>query len=110
MGEMTNQAEQMGRNAHNSEWLETAVRIGLVAYGVVHLLVGWVALQLAFGQQGKNASNKGAMQELARQPFGEVLLWAITLGMFLLVLWRALEAFAGHQEKQGSDRTKARAI
>ena len=39
------------------------------------------------------------MQELSQQPFGDVLVWAIAIGMFLLVLWRLLEAFFGHQER-----------
>ena len=50
------------------------------------------------------------MQELPQQPFGEVLVWAIAIGMFLLVLWRLLEAFFGHQDEEGSDRWKARAV
>jgi hypothetical protein len=111
MGEMTDAAERMGHRAQHSEWLDWAIRLGLVAYGVVHLLVGWLALQLAFGDRSENASNKGAMQQLARQPFGEVLVWAIGIGMFLLVIWRVLEALFGHLEKQeGGDRLKARAV
>jgi len=110
MGEMQGQAERMGKQAHNSDWLEYAIRAGLVAYGVVHLLVGWLALQLAFGESEGKASNKGAMQELAQQPFGKFLVWAIAIGMFLLVLWRVLEALFGHQEKDDSDRWKARAV
>src|SRR3954453_13098108 len=108
MGEMTDHAatsaprqgtaERLGDRAQNSEWLDRAIRLGLVAYGVVHLLVGWLVLQLAFGDRSENASNKGAMQELARQPFGEVLVWAVALGMFLLVVWRLLEVFGGHRE------------
>jgi hypothetical protein len=83
----------------------------LICYGVVHLLVGWLALQLAFGDRSENASNKGAMQELARQPYGEVLVWAIAIGMFLLVIWRILEALFGHLEKEeGGERLKARAV
>ncbi len=110
MGEMTDQVERAGREIHHSGWFDHLVRAGLVAYGVVHLLVGWLALQLAFGDRSEQASNKGAMQELAKQPFGEVLVWAIAIGMFLLVLWRLLELFFGHLEKRGSDRLKARAV
>ena len=114
MGEMTDRpgstAEQMGQQAQDSDWLDKAIRIGLIAYGVVHLLVGWLALQLAFGDNSEKASNKGAMQELAKQPFGEVLIWAIAVGMFFLVIWRLLEVFFGHQEKDDSDRWKARAV
>jgi hypothetical protein len=108
---MTDQAERIGRGADRSRGMDWAIRAGLVAYGVVHLLVGWLALQLAFGDRSEKASNKGAMQELAQQPFGEVLVWAIAIGMFLLVIWRVLEVFVGHQEKdEGADRMKARAV
>ena len=111
MGDLTDRAEGVGQQAQQSEWMDKAIRVGLVAYGVVHLLVGWLALQLAFGESEGKASNKGAMQELAQQPFGEVLVWAIAIGMFLLVLWRGLETFVGHQDKdEGADRWKARAV
>jgi hypothetical protein len=111
MGEMTDSAQRIGHQAQHSDWLDRAIRVGLVAYGVVHLLVGWLALQLAFGERSEDASNTGAMQELARQPFGEVLVWAVAIGMFMLVLWRVLEVFGGHREKKpGADRWKARAV
>ena len=73
-------------------WLDRGIRLGLVAYGVVHLLIGWLGLQLAFGDRTERASSTGAMQELARQPFGEVVVLAIVGGLFVLVVWRLLEA------------------
>jgi hypothetical protein len=42
-------AEQAGDSAS----LEVLARVGLVAYGVVYLLIGWLALQLAWGRVGK---------------------------------------------------------
>ena len=111
MGEMTDRAEDVGRQAAESDWLDWCIRAGLICYGVVHLLIGWLSLQLAFGDRGEKASNKGAMQELSKQPFGDALVWAIAIGMFLLVLWRLLEAFVGHRDKEeGSDRIKARLV
>ena len=48
-------------------------RVGLIAYGVVHLLVGWLALQIAWGiSAGTSADTSGALQTLAHQPFGQV--------------------------------------
>src|SRR5215217_9372457 len=75
-----------------SDWLDKAIRIGLVCYGIVHLLIAWLAFQLALCDHEGQPSAKGAMQQLAEQPFGEVLLWAIAVGMFFLVIWRLLEA------------------
>lgn len=105
MGEMTRAAER----AHDSDWVDHAARIGLVAYGLVHLVVGWLALQVAFGQSSEKASSTGAMHELARQPLGAALVWAVAIGMLLLVLWRLLEAGLGHREHDGADLWRKRA-
>ena len=42
---VSGKAEQAGDSA-SLEWL---ARAGLIAYGVVHLLVGWLAVQIAWG-------------------------------------------------------------
>lgn len=94
------QAESTGREVQQSDWLDHAVRVGLIAYGVVHLLVGWLAINLAFGDRSEEASNDGALHALAKQPLGGVLLWVIAVGMLLLVVWRVLEAALGHNEEE----------
>lgn len=86
------------RAAQQSDWLDHAVRVGLVAYGLVHLIVAWLAVQLAVGEKAESASNAGAMHALAEQPLGKVLIWAVALGMVLLVIWRLLEFALGHRE------------
>jgi type IV secretory pathway VirB2 component (pilin) len=111
MGEMTgltNRAERSGREANDSDWLDYAVRAGLVAYGIVHLMIAWLALQLAFGEQEGKATSSGALQQLVREPFGEILVWLIAVGMFLLVLWRLIEAVAGHEEEDGAKKVRKR--
>jgi len=89
--------------------MDRAVRAGLVAYGVVHLLIGWLALQLALGESEGKASSTGAMHQLAQQPFGQVLIWLVAVGMLLLVVWRVLEAIGGHREEDGADLWRKRA-
>lgn len=86
-------------SAKNSDWLDHAIRIGLVAYGVVHLLVGWLAVQLAFGDKEGQASNAGALNYLAQQPIGGFLVWMIAIGMLFLVIWRLLEAALGFRDE-----------
>jgi hypothetical protein len=79
-------------------------RVGLVAYGVVHLVVAWLAVQLALGHQSKNASQQGAVQKLAHEPFGEVIVWLIAIGMFALAVWQGVEAAFGHRNHDGFSR------
>jgi fumarate reductase subunit D len=97
-------AKSVGREAQQSDWVDHAARIGLLAYGVVHLVVGWLALQLAFGDREGSASSQGAVHELAQQPFGDVLVWAVGLGMVLLALWQGIEALFGHRQHDGKER------
>ena len=101
-------AAQIGRDAERSDWLDHVARIGLVAYGAVYLLVGWLAIQLALGDHGEDASPQGAMSELSQQPFGEVLVWAVGVGLAMLVVWRVVEAAFGHRESDGAARTRKR--
>lgn len=96
--------------AENHSWVDHAVRFGMVVYGVVYLVVGWLALQLALGQGSAETSAGGAMTELAQQPFGQVTLWLVALGMLMLVAWRVLEAVAGHRAESGADRLKKRVV
>ncbi|UUZ59345.1 FAD-dependent oxidoreductase [Nocardioides sp. B-3] len=94
MGVAAEQAQQ----AHDSDWLDHAVRVGLVAYGIVHLMVAWLAGQLAPGETSQSASNAGALHAIAEQPLGGVLIWLVAVGMLLLVVWRVLEFGFGYRE------------
>jgi hypothetical protein len=102
MADVSDQAQRMGRQADNSEWLDTAVRIGMVAYGIVHLTIAWLAIQLALGNNSGNASRNGALTQLAQQPFGKFVVWVVAIGMVFLVVWKLLEAFIDFQNEDGA--------
>jgi hypothetical protein len=73
------------------------VGVGLVSYGLVHLMLAWLALQIAFGGK-EDASSQGALRGLAQQPLGAGLLWVMAVGLFTLVVWQVLEATIGREE------------
>src|SRR4051794_41458546 len=104
MTDIGDRAEQVGRQAQHSSLLDAGVRFGMLVYGIVHLIVAWLAVQLALGEQGQNASQKGAMRTLAKQPFGTLLLWLVAIGMFLLVLWRGVGGGGGGPQDEGGER------
>ncbi|MCZ2861132.1 DUF1206 domain-containing protein [Blastococcus sp. VKM Ac-2987] len=102
------------KQAGNSDALEHLARVGLVAYGLVHLLIAWLALQLAWGgSSGQQADQSGALATLAQQPLGEPLLWVLTVGLVALALWQAAEILrwrhgltaSGDRRKQALVRT-----
>jgi hypothetical protein len=91
-------AKRAGRKAKHSPLLDHAVRLGLVCFGVVHLLIAWLAGQLALGHHAGQASGSGALSELAQKPFGQVLLWVVAVGFFALVLWQVAEVLLRNDE------------
>ena len=91
----TGDAADAGERVQDSTTVEHGVRLGFVAYGLVYLVVAFLAIRLALGDREGNASSSGALKELAQQPFGAVLLWLVVAGMAVLVLWRLLEATLG---------------
>lgn len=91
------------------EGLEASSRAGLVAYGLLHLLVAWITVELAFGDGQKDSSGQGAMRQLAAQPLGRVLLWAIALAMAAFCVARVVEGCVGHRDDDRGDRLKHRA-
>ncbi|WP_030378074.1 MULTISPECIES: DUF1206 domain-containing protein [unclassified Streptomyces] len=74
---------------------EGAARAGLAARGVIYLLVGTLALQIAFGEGHRQADRGGALAEIADKPFGAVVLWALAAGLAGMALWRLSEAVLG---------------
>ncbi|MER7177328.1 DUF1206 domain-containing protein [Streptomyces mesophilus] len=97
MSELSRRARRLGRRTDRSDWVDRAAGLGLIAYGLVHLVVGWLAVQLAFGDRSGPASPSGAIEELARQPLGGAIVWATAVGMYLLVVWQLIEAAFGHR-------------
>jgi hypothetical protein len=105
---VTTKAEQVDRRADDSAWMENAVRLGLVSYGVVHLVLAWLALKLAFGDKGTSASSQGALHQLAQNDVGRVSLFVVAVGFVALVVWQLLEAAGGHRSEEGATRAGKR--
>lgn len=91
-------ADQTLHRARDSKLLDKGMRIGLIAYGALHLLFAFIALQLAWSDS--STSSSGALQQLAKETYGQVILWVAALGLLLLAAWQALEAAAGYSWRE----------
>lgn len=85
-------------------------RLGYVAYGVVQLALGYLALRLAFGQAPQDASTSGAMSALVQTGPSRALVWFVAVGMGLLALWQAMVAVTEHDEISGRLSAGAKAV
>lgn len=75
--------------------------------GVMHLLIGWIAIRIALGTGGGEASNSGALAQIAEAPGGQAMLWAGAVAFVALGLWQVIELLLGSDEM--TDRAKAAA-
>jgi hypothetical protein len=99
------------RQAGESDGLEHLARVGLLAYGVVHLVVAWLAVQLAwFGGSGESADQSGAMSTLAESPIGKPLLWVVAVGLVALAVWQAAEVLRWRSGWSASGKARTKAI
>ena len=83
------------------EWL---ARAGFVARGLIYGLIGILAIKLALGAGGKTTNQQGALETIAKQPFGKVLLVLVALGLAGYALWRLIRALLG-KGPEDSDAT-----
>ena len=96
--------------AGNSDALEHLARVGLIAYGLVHVLIAWLVLQLAWGGGGAQADQSGALATLAQQPLGKPLLWVLAVGLLALAVWQAAEILRWRHGWSASGDTRTRAL
>jgi hypothetical protein len=84
-----------GAGAAQRQAVEASGRAGFAARAVLYAVVGALAVQLALGDPGEDASQQGAMAAVAQQPFGGVLLGALAVGLAGYALYRAVQAVRG---------------
>ena len=80
------------RAAEDSTVFRTLARIGYIVLGVVHIVLGVIAISIVTGGGGE-ADQGGAMEQIRQTPAGVLLLWIIALGLLALAIWQIAEAF-----------------
>lgn len=83
-------------------WVVWLARFGYAAKGLVYITIGALAVQVAIGRGGRTTGPTGALDSLAHQPFGQILIGLVALGLFGYALWRLVQAWVD-PEHEGSD-------
>jgi hypothetical protein len=91
-----------GRRVGRSPWVERLGRAGLVAKGVVYVVLAILAVKVALGARGEQADKEGVLQEIAAQPFGRGLLTVLAVGIFGYAVWRLAQGFLD-RDAEGED-------
>ena len=77
-------------------WVKRIAQAGLIAKGVVYILLGALGFMAAFELGGKNnneASQTGALQTLKELPAGTILLALLATGLLCYSIWRGIQTF-----------------
>lgn len=88
-------ARRKGRQAAASTPMRLLGRAGFLARGIMYLVIGWIALLVAFRKTGQQADKTGALHELNATSIGDVALWVLVIGFFGMAIWRLSEAAFG---------------
>ena len=100
----TRDARYAARKAGNSKYVDWLARAGFAARGVMYVIIGILAIAIAFGSGGHKADQSGAARVVGSTPFGAFLLWLLVIGFVGMTLWRLSEALYGGP---GADGRKA---
>ena len=73
------------------------------AKGVVYLILGTLTAMTAFNEGGQKAGQSDALKFIYSQPFGQVLLGLLAVGLIGYVVWRFVQAFRD-PENEGDDK------
>jgi hypothetical protein len=105
-GRSARSARYAGRRAARSRYLGLLARAGFAARGVLYVIIGCVAIGIAFGRSRNQADSAGAVRVIASTPAGLIALWLLAAGFIGLALWRLTEAAYGGpgpgEHKRGS--------
>jgi hypothetical protein len=74
---------------------ERFARAGYVASGLLHLIIGYLAIRIALGVDGGTADQSAALAALAAKPGGIVALWVVVAALVVMGLWRLVETALG---------------
>jgi hypothetical protein len=74
------------------EWV---ARSGYVVSGLLHVVIGYLAIRIALGTGGGSADQSGALAALAAKPGGIIALWVATIALLIMALWRLAETVLG---------------
>jgi len=88
---------------------EVLGRVGLVAYGVLHLLLAGLAARLLWGARGVRADQDAAIAVVAGLgPVGASLLGVAVVGLVAFAVWQIRGGADGFRWTNGGERTRKR--
>jgi len=90
-------------------WIDNIAKTGLIAKGLVYLILGTLAFMAAFelgGQTDTDTNRSGVFNFIKDAPGGMVLLLLLSVGLLCYSLWRGVQVFAHNKELKWPKRLR----
>lgn len=85
-------AEKAAQDMTHSPLVESLTRLGYVVRGIIYVVIGILAFQVAIGNGGALADPQGAVAAIGETPGGGIVLYAILIGLIGYALWGVIRA------------------
>jgi hypothetical protein len=94
--------------AKGSSALRGGARVGYAFSGFLHLVIAWIAIQVAWSASSRSADQSGALRAVSASSLGRLTLRGAMLGFASLGLWQLAIGFAARRAR-GTSPWAARA-
>jgi hypothetical protein len=81
------QTEEAVRQVVDNPWTQRLARLGYAVQGLLYGAIGLLAVQAALGVRRAPEDAEGVMALIGRQPYGQILLVVVAIGLAALALW-----------------------
>jgi len=95
MEDATPVSDKVAEKVPASDGLVRLGRVALATQEILYGIIGLLAVQVAFGNSQAKPSQRGALESVVRQPFGQILLVVVAVGLAAHALWRLALAARG---------------
>lgn len=84
-----------------TSWLGRAARVGYAACGIIYVAIGTIAAAVTVGWAESPGDAHRAMQLMQRLPLGELILIALSIGLFGYAALNITGAIRDHEQRRG---------
>lgn len=85
--------KDVARVAESNQVFQLLARTGVAVVGLLHLLIGVIAITVATSSGREEVDGSGALHRIAQTPGGLVVLWVVIIGMIALGVWQVVQLF-----------------
>lgn len=93
---------------HLKKSYKTAALIGFVSKGIVYLVIGILSFLAALNMGGESSGTNQALAFLKKQPFGQILLLLLGVGLLCYSFWMFVQSIKDPEELGSSRNAKLR--